>query len=118
MSEHRVDVADTAAAIGSGDVACLGTPRLLAWFEAATCELAQAAIDESQTTVGTAVELEHLAPSAVGSRVSITAAIRESTARWLDYDVAAVDPATGRLLARATITRAIVERADFLARLR
>ncbi|GAB2977597.1 thioesterase [Nocardioides montaniterrae] len=111
-------MADTAAASGSGDVACLGTPRLLAWFEAATCELSQAVIDESQTTVGTAVELEHLAPSAVGSTVSIAATVRESTKRWIDYDVTAIDPTTGRLLARATITRAIVDRTNFVAKLR
>ena len=118
MSEHHVDVADTAAAMGSGDVACLGTPRLLAWFEAATCELAQALLDEGQTTVGTGVELEHLAPSAVGSTVTIDANVRERTEGWLDYDVMATDPATGRLLARGTITRAIVDRKDFVARMR
>ena len=28
---------DTAAALGSGSLAVLGTPRLLAWCEAATC---------------------------------------------------------------------------------
>ena len=29
--------ADTAAAVGSGSLPVLGTPRLLAWCEAATC---------------------------------------------------------------------------------
>ena len=28
---------DTAAAVGSGSLPVLGTPRLLAWLEAATC---------------------------------------------------------------------------------
>ncbi|WP_460789960.1 thioesterase family protein [Nocardioides maradonensis] len=118
MSEHHVDVADTAAAIGSGDVPCLATPRLLAWFEAATCELAQSLLDEGQTTVGTGVELEHLAASAVGSAVTITATVRERTSRWLDFDVTAQEPGTGRSLARGTITRAIVDRRDFVTRLR
>lgn len=117
MTEHLVDVTDTAAAIGSGDVPCLGTPRLLAWFEAETCDLSQALIGEAQTTVGTAVELEHLAPSGVGSIVKISASIREFNDRWLDYDVSAMEPGSGRLLARATITRAIVDRHQFLSRL-
>ncbi|GAB4003023.1 thioesterase family protein [Nocardioides ultimimeridianus] len=117
MPDHHVDASDTAAAIGSGDVSCLGTPRLLAWFEAATCDVSQALLDESQTTVGTAVELEHLAPSPVGSAVSVTATIREQTARWIDYDVTAVEPVSGRLLARGTVTRAIVDRRTFLDRL-
>lgn len=117
MTERQVDVADTAAAIGSGDVPCLGTPRLLAWFEAETCDLSQSLLSEAQTTVGVSVELEHLAPSPVGSAVSIAASIRGSSSQWLDYDVTAIEPATGQLLARGTVTRAIVNRADFLARL-
>ena len=34
--------ADTALAVGSGDLPVLGTPRLLAWCEAATCAAVEA----------------------------------------------------------------------------
>lgn len=116
MTEHHVDVSDTAAAIGSGDVPCLGTPRLLAWFEAETCDVAQALINETQTTVGTRVELDHLAPSRIGSIVKVSASILNFTDRSLDCNVTALEPRSGRLLARGTITRAIVNRKDFLAK--
>lgn len=112
-----VDLDDTAAAIGSGDVLCLGTPRLLAWFEAETCALSQAMLSHEQTTVGTGVEIEHLAASPVGGVVEISAAVRDFADRWIDFDVTALDPGSGRLLARGTITRTIVSREDFLARL-
>jgi fluoroacetyl-CoA thioesterase len=36
---HEVTDADTAAALGSGDVPVLATPRLIAWMEAATVRL-------------------------------------------------------------------------------
>ena len=45
--------ADTAAAVGSGDLPVLGTPRLLAWAEAATCAAVADELDEHRTSVGT-----------------------------------------------------------------
>ena len=56
---------DTALAVGSGSLEVLGTPRLLAWLEAATCAALELA--DGETSVGTRVELEHQAPSPVGA---------------------------------------------------
>ena len=53
--------ADTAAAVGSGSLPVLGTPRLLAWCEAATCAAIDPTLPEGSTSVGTRVELEHRA---------------------------------------------------------
>ena len=39
---HEVTDTDTAAALGSGDVPVLATPRLIAWMEAATVRAAAA----------------------------------------------------------------------------
>ena len=65
--------ADTARALGSGDVDVLGTPRALALAEAATVRAAAAALTPGQTTVGTHVELDHLAPSPVGAAGTVGA---------------------------------------------
>ena len=64
---------DTAAALGSGSLPVLGTPRLLAWCEAATCAAIAALLGAGDTSVGTRVELEHVRASAVGARVEVTA---------------------------------------------
>jgi predicted thioesterase len=56
---HEVTDADTAAALGSGDVPVLGTPRLIAWMEAATVQAAAASLNPGQTTVGTSIRIEH-----------------------------------------------------------
>ena len=55
--------ADTAAAVGSGSLPVLGTPRLLAWCEAATCAAIDPTLPEGSTSVGTRVELEHRPPA-------------------------------------------------------
>ena len=58
---HVVTQADTAIALGSGDVPVLATPRLLAWVEAATVTALAEQLDEDESTVGTLVELDHAA---------------------------------------------------------
>ena len=64
---HEVTDADTAAALGSGDVPVLGTPRLIAWMEAATVRTVAALLNPGQTTVGTAIRIEHRRATAVGA---------------------------------------------------
>src|SRR5690349_23618767 len=64
---------DTAAALGSGSLPVLATPRLLAWSEAATCAAIEPALTEGSTSVGTRVTLEHQAASPVGAEVEVTA---------------------------------------------
>ena len=44
---------DTAAALGSGDLPVLGTPRLLAWCEATTCAALAEELTGAETSVGT-----------------------------------------------------------------
>lgn len=111
--EHVVTDADTAAALGSGDLPVLATPRLLAWCEAATC--AALDLDAARTSVGVRVELEHLAATAVGRRVVVRARVREDAGRRVTFDVEAHD-ADGTLLCRGEVQRAVVDRERFLSR--
>jgi predicted thioesterase len=109
---------DTAAALGSGDVPVLATPRLLAWLEAATCAAAAAsgATGAERTSVGTRVSVEHLRATPVGGRVEVGAELAHGDGRLLRFAVTAAD-AAGRLVATGEITRVVVDRARFLARL-
>jgi predicted thioesterase len=110
-----VGTGDTANALRSGDLDVLGTPRLLAWCEAATCAAAQPLLPPGRTTVGTRVQLEHLAASAVGSVVHVTAELVHADGRLLRFSVAA-SASDDRLLATGEITRVVVDVERFLAR--
>ena len=88
--EFTVGEADTAAAVGSGDLPVLGTPILLAWCEAATCAAVAAALGVGETSVGTRVSLEHLAASPVGERLSVSATLVYVDGRLLRFEVVAV----------------------------
>lgn len=110
---YEVTEADTAAALGSGDVAVLATPRLIAWMEAATLRCAAPFIGAGQTTVGTAVRIEHRRPTPVGDTVEIRVTTPDAPAgRRLTFAVRAVD-GSGKVLAEGEIDRAIVDRDRF-----
>src|ERR1700761_1108255 len=109
-----VGPADTAAALGSGDVPVLGTPRLLALAEAATVQAVATALAPGQTSVGTSVRLEHPAPSPVGMRVTVTAELTAVDGRRLTFRVEAVD-ASGTVAGLGTVERVVVGRDTVLA---
>ena len=114
--ERVVTEADTATALGSGDVPVLATPRLLAWLEAATLEALNGRLDDGETSVGSRIELEHRSATAVGAEVTVTADLVAVDGRLLRFSVAAQD-GDGRLLATGEVTRVVVDRERFLSRL-
>ncbi len=113
--ERIVADGDTAVAVGSGSLPVLGTPRLLAWCEAATCAAIDPALGPGQASVGTRVSLEHLAPSPVGATVSVTASTVHVDGRLVRCTVAARQD--GTLIASGEVTRVVVEAERFLGRL-
>lgn len=107
---------DTAAAVGSGSLPVLGTPRLLAWCEAATCAAIDPTLPEGSTSVGTRVALEHLAASPVGAQVEVTASASYVDGRLHRFTVAARHVG-GRVVATGEITRVVVDAERFLSRI-
>lgn len=106
---------DTAIALGSGDVPVLATPRVLALAEAATVDAIVAELPAGSTTVGARVDLEHLRASAVGAKVEARATLTAVDGRRLVFAVSVMEGDDE--VARGTITRIVVDRAAFLARL-
>ena len=112
-----VGVDDTALAVGSGDLAVLGTPRLLAWCEAATCTAIAPALSPGSTSVGTRVELEHRGASVVGREVEVTASASYVDGRLHRFSVSARHLPDGAVVATGEVTRLVVDVERFLARL-
>ncbi|TSD65621.1 thioesterase family protein [Aeromicrobium piscarium] len=110
---HVVTAEHTARAVGSGDLEVLGTPVVIAWLEEATCAVLD--IDERQTSVGTRIEVDHRAPSAVGATITATASLAHQDGRLHRFQVAAHDE-HGTLVAAGEIRRIVVDRERFNAR--
>jgi fluoroacetyl-CoA thioesterase len=108
--------ADTASSLGSGDLPVLATPRLLAWCEAATCEVVNSALDPGRTTVGSRVSLTHERPSPVGAQLVVRANLAHVDGRLLRFEVVA-EHADGTVVGHGEVTRVVVDRERFLSRL-
>ena len=105
---------DTAGAFASGWVDVLATPRLIGMLEEAAARAVQPALAEELTTVGTRVDMRHLAATPVGMRVTARAELVEVQDRRLRFQIQAHDER--ELVAEGTHERAIVNRARFLER--
>lgn len=112
--ELTVTDADTAQAVGSGDVPVLGTPRVLALAEAATVAATATRMPAGQTTVGLRVELDHRAPTPVGRTVVAQARLAAVEGRRLHFEVTVADGA--ETVAEGRVERVLVDRQRFVER--
>jgi predicted thioesterase len=112
--ELTVTDADTAQAMGSGDVPVLGTPRVLALAEAATVAATATRMATGMTTVGVRVELDHRAATPVGRTVVAQARLAKVDGRRLLFEVSVTDGA--QVVAEGRVERLLVDRQRFVAR--
>jgi len=113
--EFKVQDVVTAASVGSGGLEVLSSPSIMAWMENVSYELCQNYTDNDETTVGIEFSMKHLAPTAVGKLVSITAKITEQNKSILTLSLEAM--VDGQLIASADHKRAKVNKEIFLEKL-
>ena len=116
--ELTVGPEDTAEQFRSGDVPVLATPRLLALCEEATCRATDGHLTDSQASVATRVQFDHLAPVAVGGVVLAEATLVKVEGRRLTFTVSAarLEGDGGGLVGAGRVTRVVLDRAAFLAK--
>jgi fluoroacetyl-CoA thioesterase len=110
--ELVVTDADTAVALHSGEVPVLGTPRVVALCEEATVACLLGQLEPGSTTVGHTVQLDHVAPTRVGTQVRAEATLLKVNGRRLTFSVSVSD--VRGLVAAGKITRVIVDAERFM----
>lgn len=110
----RVTPDKTAEAWGSGDVPVYGTPSLVALLETAAVNAVAGTLGPGETTVGTWIEVSHLAPTPVGTEVSAEAELVGIEGRKLTFTVVAHD--NRNKIGECRHHRMIVLRDRFLAK--
>ena len=111
-----VERSDTAERVGSGDVPVLATPRLLAFVEEACVACIAGALGDELTSVGIRVVLDHRAPSAVGTLVTIRVTLDAVDGRRLVFSFTA-SHGDGTVVAAGEHQRVVVSRQKFLSAL-
>lgn len=109
-----VGESDTAAALGSGDVPVLGTPRVVALCEQAAVVALRGCAGGAETTVGMRVQIDHMQPTAVGVEVTAEAVLEKIEGRRLTFHVSVSDPRG--LVATGRVTRVVVDRERFVGK--
>ncbi|HCO03021.1 MAG TPA: thioesterase [Actinobacteria bacterium] len=100
-----------AAAVGSGSVNVLATPEIVALVERTAVQLLDGHLPDGQTTVGTRIELDHLAPTPVGLAVSARVRLEAVEGRTLRFTFEVRDPAGE--VAVGSHVRTLVDRVRF-----
>ena len=101
----------TAQAVGSGTVRVLATPELVRLLEQAAVAAMADLLPAGQTSVGTALEIRHLAPTPVGLTVTARATLKQVDGRQLIFDVEAHDAV--EKIGEGTHTRVLVDHKKF-----
>ena len=107
-----VEREDTAAEVGSGYLLVYATPCMVALMEGAACEAIADCLSDSQTTVGTMLNIEHISATPVGLEVRAEATVTEVAGKVITFEVKAFDEAGE--IGRGTHKRVIVNSQKFL----
>lgn len=110
--ESFVEREDTAKEVGSGDLLVYATPCMAALMEGAACEAIAGALEESQTTVGTMLNLTHTSATPVGLEIRAEAEVTEVAGKVITFQITAYDEAGP--IGQATHQRVIVNSQRFL----
>lgn len=112
LTETLVTEENTAAALGSGLLPVFATPAMLALMEKAAAGSVQPYLPEGQGTVGTRLEVSHLAATPIGLSVRAESELIAIDRRKLRFSVRAW--AGDELIGEGEHERFIIDNARFL----
>ena len=95
-AETTVERQDTALEVGSGDLLVYATPCMVALMEGTACEAIAAALPEDKTSVGTLLNISHIAATPVGMDVRAEAEVTEVDGNTITFQITAFDE-TGKI---------------------
>ena len=107
-----VEREDTAKEVGSGSLLVYATPCMVALMEGAACEAIEEAMDDTKTSVGTELNIQHLSATPVGLEVRAEAEVTAVDGKVVTFEIRAFDEAGE--IGKGTHKRVIVNSQKFL----
>lgn len=111
-AEALVEKEDTAQVVGSGDLLVYATPCMVALMEGAACESIAPFLAEGESSVGTKMNVEHLAATPVGMAVRAESEVTAVEGRKVTFAITAYDEAGE--IGRAVHERVVIKAERFL----
>lgn len=91
IAEAIVNASNTARAMGSGALEAFATPAMVALMEKAATSAVQECLSKEYSTVGTMINVTHIAATPLGMKVSAKATLTEVDGKRLVFAVEAFD---------------------------
>jgi len=107
---------NTALAVGSGSLNVFSTPMMIALMEEAACNALTDCLEGGQTSVGTKINIEHVAASPIGAEVTATAKVTAIDGRKISFELTANEGL--KEIGKGTHDRFIVDAEKFMSRLK
>ena len=114
MQEELVTEKNTAMAYGSGGVAVYATPAMIGLMEKASLSAVDPLLPEGMATVGSELNVRHLAATPVGMKVKAQAELLEIEGKRLVFSVEAYDEK--EMIGKGTHERYLINLEKFLAK--
>ncbi len=114
--ERRVEFQHTLSAWKPDLPSVLSTPHMIGWMEAAGFEVLLPFCEGDEVSVGTAINIQHRAPTGIGALVRCEAVLDSINGRFLTFRVTA--QSGDQVIGHGTIGRAIVSKSKFGAKFR
>ncbi|HUF57488.1 MAG TPA: thioesterase family protein [Thermohalobaculum sp.] len=114
-AEIVVGTNDTAPRIGSGRIGVMGTPVMINLMEAAALAAVEHLLDEGQQSLGTHLDVSHVAATPIGQKATAEAELVEIDGRTLTFAVRAHDE--DGLIGEGRHKRVVVDAARFESKL-
>ncbi|WP_340116790.1 thioesterase family protein [Pelagibius sp. 7325] len=114
-AEMMVGTSDTAPRIGSGRIAVLATPKMVSLMEEAALAAIEHLLPEGKQSLGTHLDITHIAATPVGMTVKAEAELIEVNGRKLLFAVRARDEMD--LIGEGRHERVVVTAATFQSRI-
>ena len=114
-AEMVVGTSDTAPRIGSGHIAVLATPKMISLMEEAALAAVEHLLPDGKQSLGTHIEISHLAATPVGMTVKAEAKLIAVDGRKLSFALRAADEMD--LIGEGRHDRVVVTAASFQSRI-
>ena len=114
-STFKIKSTETVKFIKSGSLPVLATPVLCAYIEETCVKASENHLPKGFTTVGFHIELDHIAPSAVNSEISVVAKLIYVDGKKLEFEAIAKEKT--KTIGHAKHLRMIVDEKNFIKKL-
>jgi fluoroacetyl-CoA thioesterase len=115
QKEFTVKEEHTASHVGSGSVKVLATPMMIAYIEITARDLLTEHLPQGYSSVGTHVNVRHLAASKLGAKVRVTVAVEAVEGSKVSFSTEVWDGE--KQVGAGTHERFVIDEARFLKKL-